>query len=419
MEKSSKTATIVEPVGSQKDKDETLKSSEAREKNEASHSGGLKRKHDRERSPSAPEIKRRTNTSDSAVAKHYNRLPESGLGYRSQSNIFFMRNFNNWVKSVLLKSYQNRIRDEGQRMGIVALDLGCGKGGDLLKWKKGNVKKLVCTDIAGTSVEQCKDRYLLNKKRARGRIFDAEFIVADSAKDLLSEMYKDKEMLFDLVSCQFVIHYSFENEEMATRMMENACERLRPGGYFIGTTVDSNALRERLDQSSDFKFGNDVYSITFGSKDKFVDFGHKYDFHLDGVVDCPEYVAKREVLERLAKKFGMKLVLWQTFSEFFSEYSEDRENKDLLMRMKALEQYPNRTLNGQDKEDYSHAKIVCDDIHNRNPNSRPLVATLSLTEWKASSLYAVYAFKKVASDDKELEIPPSSTSEIPLLVLNW
>ena len=36
------------------------------------------------------------------VASHYNALKETGLGARSQSRIFFMRNFNNWLKSVLI-----------------------------------------------------------------------------------------------------------------------------------------------------------------------------------------------------------------------------------------------------------------------------------------------------------------------------
>lgn len=36
------------------------------------------------------------------VASHYNNLQEVGLAARSRSRIFFMRNFNNWLKSVLI-----------------------------------------------------------------------------------------------------------------------------------------------------------------------------------------------------------------------------------------------------------------------------------------------------------------------------
>ena len=53
-----------------------------------------------------------------------------------QSPIFYMRNFNNWVKSILIRSY---LPD-----GATVLDLCCGKGGDMLKWKEGGIQYLVC-----------------------------------------------------------------------------------------------------------------------------------------------------------------------------------------------------------------------------------------------------------------------------------
>lgn len=61
------------------------------------------------------------------------------------------------------------------------LDLGCGKGGDLLKWQKGHVSHVVCADIAQTSIEQCKERYSKARDRHRN-IFTAEFIAADCSK---------------------------------------------------------------------------------------------------------------------------------------------------------------------------------------------------------------------------------------------
>ena len=38
--------------------------------------------------------------------------------------------------------------------------LGCGKGGDLLKWQRSNVSHVVGVDIAATSIEQCKERFM-------------------------------------------------------------------------------------------------------------------------------------------------------------------------------------------------------------------------------------------------------------------
>lgn len=36
------------------------------------------------------------------VAKHYNELQEAGRDARFDSRIFYMRNFNNWIKSVVI-----------------------------------------------------------------------------------------------------------------------------------------------------------------------------------------------------------------------------------------------------------------------------------------------------------------------------
>ena len=46
-------------------------------------------------------------------------------------------------------------------------------------------------------------------------------------------------MEFDLCSCQFSFHYCFESLLQAEMMLRNACECLKLGGYFIGTTPNS------------------------------------------------------------------------------------------------------------------------------------------------------------------------------------
>lgn len=40
--------------------------------------------------------------STTAAQSHYNAVPEQGLQARTKSRIFYLRNFNNWVKSQLL-----------------------------------------------------------------------------------------------------------------------------------------------------------------------------------------------------------------------------------------------------------------------------------------------------------------------------
>ncbi|XP_051878980.1 mRNA cap guanine-N7 methyltransferase [Pristis pectinata] len=329
----------------------------------------------------------------SKVAAHYNELQECGLAVRSQSRIFYLRNFNNWIKSVLIGEYLELVRRKN-RHNISVLDLGCGKGGDLLKWKKGQINKLVCVDIADVSVEQCIQRYadMRNRSYSNEPLFTADFIRADCTKELLTEKYKDPNVTFDICSCQFVYHYSFESLEQADTMLRNACDHLRPGGYFIGTTPNAFELVKRLEASETNSFGNKLYSVTFQKKGEYPLFGCQYDFNLEGVVNVPEFLVYFPLFEEMAKRHKMKLVLKKTFAEFFKDKVQNPEHKMLLKKMKSLEQYPipeNSGSFGSNKDDYEHAEDYL-----RNPQAKAPVGTLSKSEWEATSIYLVFAFEK-------------------------
>jgi mRNA (guanine-N7-)-methyltransferase len=95
---------------------------------------------------------------------------------------------------MLISDYLEKIKDSIQfGSPLRVLDMCCGKGGDLLKWQKGNITYLICTDIADVSIQQCRARYE-NKIKPRGpsdrRSFHAEFITADSTRDRLREHYR-------------------------------------------------------------------------------------------------------------------------------------------------------------------------------------------------------------------------------------
>lgn len=89
----------------------------------------------------------------------------------------------NFADEYLSKTWQGKSHGAPLRV----LDMCCGKGGDLLKWRRGNITHLVCADIAEVSVDQCQARYneLQNRsKNERGfaPVFTAEFISADCTK---------------------------------------------------------------------------------------------------------------------------------------------------------------------------------------------------------------------------------------------
>ena len=64
----------------------------------------------------------------------------------------------------------------------------------------------------------------------------------DFFQEQLADKYQDKDLQFDLTSCQFSFHYSFESYAQADVMLKNACDRLKVGGFFIGTIPNGYEL---------------------------------------------------------------------------------------------------------------------------------------------------------------------------------
>jgi mRNA (guanine-N7-)-methyltransferase len=102
-----------------------------------------------------------------------NARPEVGLENREFSPIIGLKKFNNWIKSVLIGKFA--FRPKHGEAGANVLDLGCGKGGDLNKWRQAKIGLYVglgmsahpylCSsltedlDIAATSIDQARERY--------------------------------------------------------------------------------------------------------------------------------------------------------------------------------------------------------------------------------------------------------------------
>ncbi|CAG4944158.1 unnamed protein product [Colias eurytheme] len=342
----------------------------------------------------------------SIVAAHYNHLEEKGLRERFNSPIFYLRNFNNWVKSVLIQEYVDKIREKDYGRPLKVLDICCGKGGDMGKWQKARVEHVVFADIAEVSVQQCKERY----KDMRGNSFSAQFIAADCTKECLRNKYVDPSIRFDIVSCQFGLHYSFESLGQARRMLMNITECLKPGGYFFGTLPNANEIVSRAQKSENGEFGNRIYSIKlmFDAKDGYPLFGGKYDFHLEGVVDCPEFLVYFDLFQKLASEYDLELVYKAGLADVYKDHVE--KYKHLLYKIKCFESYPpppGKDLIASESE-YEHAKVFWE--NHKNTNERYSLSTMSKSEWEVANVYMAFVFKKCKKQEKE---PRNKTDENP------
>ena len=319
------------------------------------------------------------------VREHYNAVPERGREWRkTDSRIRGLRSFNNWVKSTIIQKFSPNedyhpenedSLDREEPRGLVVLDMGCGKGGDLGKWQQAPqpVELYVGVDPADVSIEQARDRYRqMREKGGRGgrgrdgyrggrsqRLFRAEFYVKDAFSGYLGEIPLIHEVGidpsagpgingaiaarwggggFDVVSMMFCMHYAFESEAKARGMLKNVAGSLKKGGRLIGTIPNSDVLSEKVvafhEQAAttskteeplekraegspgSLEWGNSIYRVRFPGKTPEdgifrPPFGWKYSYFMEEAVE--------EVPEYV--------VPWEAFRFMAEEYNLELQYK--------------------------------------------------------------------------------------------
>jgi len=393
------------------------------------------------------------------VKDHYNVKKESNRSDRNKSQIIVLRSFNNWIKQIQIEnSYQNLRKTNSpdifeerfnsqtntvtQRCkGLTVLDWCCGKGGDQSKWKKIPVRHIDFVDISDQSIAECESRYNKNKQ-CRDK-YSANFYVQDCCKPVVHDKLNRQ---YDIVSCQFAIHYAFESCEKAEQMIKNISDRLKPDAVFIGTTVNDmelmararqnlkpdKAKQEKLpkpykpenvygeNQSSSEEeeessnsllptpkthgyFGNRVYSIKFDDSIDIMNpplFGCKYDFDLDGLITVPEFMVNKQLFIAICDKFDLEVVYYDPFRNFFTDAAKNEKHRYLLGVFKALQPFNERSymFNVEIDEgmDFDRPRKAVQQLINKGKENfkEHQIGTMSMTDWEAATLYSAFCFRK-------------------------
>lgn len=325
------------------------------------------------------------------VASAYDSLADRGRAGRQGSTILHLKNFNNWVKAVLISSSTPR------PCGRV-LDLACGKLGDFQKWRLAGVHTYCAMDISRQGMEDAVSRFNDGASAVPG--LQAKFVRADlGAVDLTASGVLEPSEQFDAISIQFALHYLFQTEQRALTFFRNIANRLAPGGVFLGTIPDAAVLIRRLRDlqpggppptpaaltQEQLKFGNEHYSVEFDAASACASwrlgghpFGVRYTFYLSESVErVDEYLVPWELLDRLARAVGLEPIAADNFHDFFAR------------------------MTGAGVAPGQHPPPVGEGVRSAPENlallSRMGVldveGTLSLQEWEVIGLYRVFAFR--------------------------
>ena len=231
------------------------------------------------------------------------------------------RVLNNKIKKLLLTAYTKAHHH--------FLDLPCGSGNDIAKIAHVGIDRYVGIDLDYND-------FLLGVARNRESThrMPCQFFKSDMCADeMLSKLYIDLHA-FDVVSCQFALHYAFESEKTANAFVKNVADALRDGGTFIATYPCGDRLLDawkKLERPCVLR--SEHFNITFPDTApvRTIKFGQKYHFQLGEFVNDYEFLVSDAQLESICKRNGLHLVEKVDFSELCTAHDpKDAQDGPLL-----------------------------------------------------------------------------------------
>jgi len=268
---------------------------------------------------------------------------------REESTVIQMRDFHNWVKLVLITNITDYFWKMSNKDSVSLLDISTGRGGDLSKWKKAQISNVFAFDISEQSIQSTDPENQGAKERLKGLqkkgyFVNVEFDVGDASnpspqlnQNIISFLNKNKIGKFDLVSCQFALHYYFSSETALRNVLSLVSNYLRKGGFFFGTTIDGAKIKQYFDFLPEGQkvFKRNLYRIErmFPKKPR-SPFGNKYNFTIYDTFDktnyfntmgvSTEYLVNFDTLNKLAKEYSLVPVNMN----FFEKWSQTGNKRD-------------------------------------------------------------------------------------------
>jgi hypothetical protein len=287
------------------------------------------------------------------------RVPEEEVSKYYETNSFRFKKYpyqtfhNQVVKEQLIKNASPAIINNVKGTEGSLLDLASGIGGDFMKWKLARLEKIIGVEYNKENIEYALDSY---KKAARPKPF-AQFIWGDASKlifpDFASAMDHNAKVLmkktflskyqFNVVSCQFALHYFFVNEIAIRSFLQNVNDNLKIGGFFVGTSFDGKRLFETLKgmkKPLEGFVGDDLvwkitkkYTIRTFDENK-ANFGHSVDVFIPTIgTTNVEYLVSYGYFKTLAKEYGLELVHIKGFGEVYNGVNNSSQYYNAIKSM--------------------------------------------------------------------------------------
>ena len=279
---------------------------------------------------------------------------------RKQSMLYAMANFHNVV--VKARLYTEAVEFCAAAGPASLFEMACGKGGDMPRWASHGFDPIVGIDssmdnitssIDGVYTRLASHQGMLGDRtlafvcmdattRMRPPLDEIRVAAADSPHgDVIAALWDTSSRAmtntamtplrgiiargFDVVSCQFAMHYMFQDDLSLDRFVRNVDYLLRPGGVFIASCFDGDRIAQALDHSPD----GQLYGVTRGGAVAWQitkNYAGEFDGGAGAAIDVfietinqtvREYLVGARTLEARLNQVGLQKISATPFSAWF------------------------------------------------------------------------------------------------------
>lgn len=222
---------------------------------------------------------------------------------------FCGRKFHNFVKDFLIGKYMKNKN---------VLNIGSGAGGNIGKYKKHNIKQLVGVNIVNVE-------YNHNKSKMR-------FYKANNEMYSIKNLIKNNKVKqFDVINCQFALHYFFKNEQTLFNFISNVKQNLKEGGILVTTFIDSSLLLKLMNNKKEYKSSVVEFKLNTNSTNSLT--GQEVEVDLKGTKyfkhkTSKEYLINTKLFVKLMQNNGFNLLENKNFEEFYQSYEDQSLSSD-------------------------------------------------------------------------------------------
>jgi mRNA (guanine-N7-)-methyltransferase len=261
-------------------------------------------------------------------------------------NINRLRTFHNLIKKQLYEQ-TNILINYSKTKSL--LDLACGKGGDIQKWLLlNNIKYILAVDYNIESIKATRNKNGYdgaiarwnNIKKTKTNTPYIRFEILNLLNPISLSIINniDNNKKYEIISCQFALHYFAENYETLFNIFKLISSKLKKGGIFIGTATNGDLIYNILNNGNvkiplltleKLNLNNYLFNITEETYDE----TRKSYFKLEG--ESSEYYLFIYNIKKIIKnpEINMDIIEIKSFYEWYN-------NPYIINKLKQYSNYP-------------------------------------------------------------------------------